>query len=333
MFPASPISRHGLLPVGDGHQIYWEEAGNPEGIPALYLHGGPGGGIGKGGYRTKLDPSRFRMVAFDQRGCGQSRPHATDAAHDLATNTTAHLIADIEALRGRLGIDGWVLNGASWGSTLALAYAQAHPARVLGIVLIAVTTTRRFEVDWITESVGAVFPEAWDRLARHAEQAGIDYRRGAGRLVEAYLRLMLDEDQAVRDGAARAWTDWEDTHISIGTDGVHHNARWDDPEFRQNFTTLVTHYWSHDGFCVPPILGRMQRLAGIPGVLIHGRRDVSGPAVTAWELHQRWPDSKLVIDESDGHGGNSMVETWASANNELAELLETSTHRRRSSAH
>jgi proline iminopeptidase len=168
VFEAAPVRASGLLPTGDGHEMYWEESGDPAGIPALYLHGGPGGTLRNGSYRTKLDPARFRVVAVDQRGCGRSRPHVTEPGYDLEQNTTAHLVRDLELLRGHLGVDRWLLNGVSWGSTLALAYAQEHPERVSGIVLMAVTTTSRAEVDWITETVGAVFPEAWDRFAGHA---------------------------------------------------------------------------------------------------------------------------------------------------------------------
>src|SRR5262249_3383231 len=156
----------------------------------LYLHGGPGGTLGSGSYRTKLDPARFRVIALDQRGCGRSRPHVTTAGYDLGQNTPAPLGSDLELVRRDRGVEPWLVNGVAWGSTLALAYAQAHPERVLGVVLMAVTTTSRFEVDWITETVGAVFPEAWDRLASHAEAAGIGYRRGRDRLVEAYATLL-----------------------------------------------------------------------------------------------------------------------------------------------
>lgn len=321
MFAPAPIRDCGLLPVADAHAVYWEESGNPHGIPALYLHGGPGGTLGTGGYRTTLDPDRFRIVGIDQRGCGRSEPHVTAAAYDLAHNTTAHLIDDIEQVRELLNIDAWLLNGVSWGSTLSLAYAQAHPSRVLGIVLMAVATTDRFYVDWITEAVAAIYPEAWDRVATHAEQADIGYRRGRDRLIDAYARLMRDQDPSRRDAAAQAWVEWEDHHISIGTGGLHRNPHWDDDEYRLVFATLVTHYWAHDAFLQPPILDRMARLRNIPGTLIHGRLDVSGPTSAAWQLHQRWPGSELIIVESEGHGGPAMVEHWCSANSKHADRL------------
>lgn len=287
------VRASGLLPVGDGHQVYWEESGNPGGIPAVYLHGGPGGTLGTGGYRNRFDPSRFRIIGLDQRGCGRSTPHVTAPGYDLGKNTTAWLIRDLERLRAHLAVDRWLVNGVSWGSTLALAYAQAHPERVLGVVAMAVTTTDRFQVDWITETVGAIYPEAWDRLASHATRAA----------------------------AAQAWAEWEDHHVSIGAGGVHRNPRWDDAEYRHVFATLVTHYWARDAFLAPSILARMDRLAGIPATLIHGRRDVSGPAVIPWQLHQAWPGSELLIDEGEGHGGNAMVEAWAAANIRHADRI------------
>ncbi|MCG7308188.1 alpha/beta fold hydrolase [Brachybacterium sp. ACRRE] len=327
----------GLLPVADGQSIYWEEWGAPDGVPALYLHGGPGGGLGRSGYRYRFDLERTRVIGLEQRGCGRSLPHASDPEVPLAAHTTQHLIDDIEALREARGVERWILNGVSWGSTLALAYAQSHPERVLGVVLFAVTTTRRREIDWITEGVGAIFPEAWDRFASFAEGAGIGFARGEGRIVEAYARLVNSADAAVRDAASREWALWEDTHVSIGVgaadspggrNGAQHNGprpavrrdpRWEDDAFRLAFVRLTTHYWSHDGFLDPPLLENMAALEGVPAVLIHGRRDVSGPAVTAWELHRRWPGSTLVIDEQDGHGGTSMVEAWSAAN---ARLLD-----------
>lgn len=322
MFEKAVVRRSGLLRVDGLHAIYWEESGNPDGVPALYLHGGPGGTLGAGGYRTKFDPSRFRIIGLEQRGCGRSTPLVTAPGYDLRQNTTSILIDDIEKVREHLHVDRWLVNGVSWGATLALAYAQAHPERVRGIVLMAVTTTDRFQVDWITETVGTIFPEAWDRLASHAERAGIGYLRGKGRLIDAYARLMTDSDPMVRETASCAWADWETHHISVGTGGVRRDPRWDDDEWRHVFATLVTHYWAHDGFLTPPILDQMDRLQGIRATLIHGRRDVSGPAVVAWRLHRAWADSELIIVEAEGHGGESMVQSWCSANSHHADRLD-----------
>jgi proline iminopeptidase len=310
-----------MLDVGDGNQIYWEEWGAPSGVPAVYLHGGPGGTLRTSQYRHQFDLARTRVVAFDQRGCGRSTPHASDVSVSLSTNTMAHLLRDMEQLREHVGIERWVINGVSWGSTVALAYAQAFSARVLGIVLYALTTTSRREVDWITEGVGMVFPEAWDRLAAHAEKARIGYQVGDGRLIEAYARLMEAADPAVREAASQEWALWEDTHISIGAGGFRRDPRWDDARFRHAFVRLTTHYWSHDGFCHPPILHRVDRLKNIPGILIHGRRDISSPLFTAWDLHRRWTGSTLIVDEGDGHGGDTMARSWRKANGQLVNAI------------
>lgn len=314
MLSAHAPAASGMLDVGDAQQVYWEEWGARDGVAALYLHGGPGSGLRDSGYRHHFDLERTRVVALEQRGCGRSVPHASQPSTSLASNTTTHLVGDLERLRAHLGIEAWIVNGASWGSTLALAYAQAHPDRVLALVLFAVTTTSRSEVDWITEGVGSLFPEAWDRFAGHAERADVGYRRGQGRLVEAYGRLMESPDPFVRDAASREWALWEDTHISIGAGGFHRDPRWEDERFRLAFTRLAAHYWSHDGFCDPPVAERMDRLQDIPGWLIHGRRDISSPTAMAWQLHRRWPSSTLLVHEGDGHGGVSMVEHWRVAN-------------------
>lgn len=317
-----PVTDSGLLPVGDGHHIYWEESGDAAGVPCLYLHGGPGGTLGRGGYRDRY-PGDARIIGLDQRGCGRSTPNAATPGYPLHQNTTAHLIADIEALRGQLGVEAWVVTGVSWGSTLALAYATAHPERLAGLILFAVTTTRRFETDWITDTVGAIYPEAWDRFAGHARAADPTYARGDGRLVEAYARLLDDPDPAVVDAASLAWADWEDHHVAIGNGGVRPNANFVDPTYRHAFTRLTSTYWAHDAYLDPPLLDRLEGLAAqgvldaIPAVLIHGRLDVSGPAGTAWEVHRRWPGSRLEIVETEGHGGPLMVELWTAAAAEL----------------
>lgn len=321
MYTKEAPASTGLLSMTDGQGIYWEESGSRSGIPLLYLHGGPGAGLGGRGYVTKADPSRFRIIGLDQRGCGRSVPLACDPDHDLDANTTARLIADLEELREHLGVEAWVLNGVSWGSTLAIAYAQVHPERVRGVVAMAVTTTSRWEVDWITETVGALYPEEWERFVQHVERSELDYRRGETRLVEAYRQLMRHTDPEVRDAASQAWARWEDAHVAIGTGGFRRDPRWEDPAFRQNFVALTTHYWSHDGFCEPALLDRMDGLAGIPAVLIHGRLDVSGPLRTAWEVHRLWPGSRLVIEDGEGHGGPAMVDAWRRANDEMASRL------------
>lgn len=186
---------------------------------------------------------------------------------------------------------------------------------------MAVTTTSRFEVDWITETVGAIYPEEWERFVSHAESAGIGYRRGQRRLVQAYAQLLQDPDPAVCDAASHAWARWEDAHVSIGAGGFQRNPRWEDDQYRLSFTRLTSHYWSHNGFCEPPLVEGMDRIGHVPAVLIHGRLDVSGPMRIAWAVHQRWPASRLVVDEGEGHGGPQMVESWCAANDALATEL------------
>src|SRR5690606_10709158 len=198
-------------------------------------------------------------------------------------------------LRRHLRIDRWMVTGGSWGTTLALAYAQAHPERVTGLALLAVTNTSTEEVEWITEAMGRIFPEEWERFA-----AAVVHEPGE-RIVDAYARALRDTNARSRAAAAEAWGRWEDVHVSLGP-GWEPNPRWQDPRTRDVLATLVTHYWSHSGFGGDQILERMDRLAHIPGVLIHGRRDISGPAIVAWRLHKAWPASKLVILD-EGHGG------------------------------
>lgn len=327
------ILRSGMLPVGDGHEISWETSGTAEGVPALYLHGGPGGRLGPG-YRDKVPADRTHLVGLSQRGAGASTPSAgAPGPGDLSAQTTQRLVADLERLREHLGIGSWIVQGVSWGSTLAIAYAQAHPARVRGIVLMAVTTTSRREVDWITEGIGAVFPEAWDRFASFAEQHGDFDRRDRGpgrvRIVEAYRRLLASEDPELAEAAAAHWCAWEDEHVRIGAGGLEIAPLPQQvTEQQRAFARMVTHYWAHDGFvgdwAVPwgaapgsGLLGGMDRIGRIPAVLIHGRRDVSGPVLTAWELHRAWPASELVVVEDEGHGGPQMVRAWRQAMDRL----------------
>ena len=343
--PPLPLTiAEGMLEREDGSRIFWDEAGTADGVPTLYLHGGPGGRLTPG-HRRNVPEDRARIIALSQRGSGRSTPSAgAPGPVDLSALTTAHLVADLEALREHLGVDAWIVQGVSWGSTLALAYAQAHPERVLGVVLFAVTSTSRREVDWITEGVGALYPEAWDAFATFAEErAGFDRCDRSPqrlRLVEAYRRMLVAEDPHLVDAAVRAWTTWEDTHIAIGGGGPSEPSAplSDAPitEYERGFARQVTHVWAHDGFvadwAVPfgaapgsGLLGGMHRLQGIPGVLIHGRRDVSGPALTAWELHRAWPGSELIVVEEEGHGGPIMAEHWR----EAMERLVDGAHRAR----
>ncbi|MEV1331439.1 prolyl aminopeptidase [Micromonospora costi] len=296
MYPAVEPYAHGLLDVGDGQLVYWETCGNPDGKPAVVLHGGPGSGA-TAGWRRYFDPDRYRVVLFDQRGCGRSRPHAADPAVDLSVNTTAHLVADIERLRTHLGVDRWLVLGASWGSTLGLAYAQRHPDRVSELVLFSVVTTSRREVTWITRDMGRLFPAEWARF-----RDGVPPDERDGDLADAYARLLADPDPAVRERAARDWCAWDDTHVRT-VPGWRPDPRFDDPEFRMLSARLVTHYWRHAAFLPDgQLLREAGRLAGIPGVLVHGRLDVSSPADIPWQLARSWPDARLDLVESAGHG-------------------------------
>jgi len=292
----------GRLPVGDGHEIYWEIVGNPDGLPAVVLHGGPGSGCDLA-RRGWFDPDEHRAVLFDQRGCGRSLPLADTADADLGTNTTDHLIADIEALRAHLAIDRWMVVGSSWGVTLGLAYAQRHPDRVTRMVLAAVTAGRRLETDWITRDMRRVFPQEWDEFVSLVPPSDRD-----GDLTAAYARLLSDPDPALTDRAAAAWCRWEDTHVSLAP-GAGPRLQLMSRQRQQVFARLVTHYWSHGCFLDDaPILEHMDVLRGVPAVLIHGRHDVSSPLETAWELYRRWPASELVVLDDAGHGGGSMTD-------------------------
>ena len=314
-FPPIEPYANGLLDVGDGHEVYWETCGNSEGKPALFLHGGPGSGCSVG-QRRFFDPSLYRAVLFDQRGSGRSRPLASDDNADLSANTTTHLVADIEMLRVMLGVDRWTILGLSWGTTLGLAYAQAHPHRVSALVLGFVTTTSRREVQWITEDVGRIFPREWERF-----EGAVPHHLHHLSLVDAYATMLAQGNPALRDRAANEWCAWEDAHISL-TPGHAPNLRYQDPEFRVRFARLVTHYWRHAAFLEEDQLIRnAPKLNGIPGVLIHGRYDVSGPLITAWQLSQRWTTSRLHILDDAGHGGgNRFMALVLDALNEFAAL-------------
>jgi proline iminopeptidase len=288
---------HGQLDVGDGQLLYWEECGNPSGKPAVVLHGGPGSGCSPW-WRRFFDPSAYRVVLFDQRGCGRSTPLASDPAVDLSVNTTQHLLADIEQLRDARDIDRWLVFGASWGSTLGLAYAEAHPERVSEVVLFSIATTRRRDVAWLTQDMRRIFPEQWERFRAGAPAAERD-----DNLAAAYSRLLNDPDPAVRDRAASEWCLWEDAHVATRPD-YQPSPRFQDPVFRYGFARLVTHYFSHAAWLEEGILQReVGKLAGIPGVLIHGRLDISSPLDVPWDLAQAWPGCELVVIEEAGHGG------------------------------
>jgi proline iminopeptidase len=289
----------GMLDVGDGNRVYWEACGNPDGLPAVALHGGPGSGCVPG-MRQFFDPQKYRVILFDQRGCGRSTPHDGD----LATNTTDHLIADIELLRAHLGIDRWVVAGWSWGTTLALAYAEDHPDRIVALVLTAVTTTTASEVRWITRDVRRLFPDEWARF-----RAGVPEADRDGSVVDAYARLLGDADPAVREKAAVDWCEWEDSHVNLGPEPRRRLVDAD-PAFRMCFARLVTHYWRHAAWRAEgELLTNVAKIAHVPAALIHGRLDVSSPPDIAWQLAQNWPAAKLHIVPGMGHQSGGAMGT------------------------
>ena len=304
MYPPIEPYDHGYLDTGDGHLIYWEVCGNPDGKPALVVHGGPGSGCGPRQHRF-FDPERYRIILFDQRNCGRSRPHAADPATDLTTNTTHHLVADMERLRAHLGVETWLLYGGSWGSTLILAYAEAYPARVSEMVIMGVTTTRRREIDWLYRGVGRFLPGQWRRFRDGVPEAERD-----GDLVAGYARLMSHPDPAVRDRAAHDWTAWEDAVISHETDGDPHAYSDRPPADLIALVRICSHYFAHAAWLDEGVLLRdAHRLAGIPGVLIHGRLDLGSPLETAWQLAQAWPDARLFVVDDSGHTGGAAMDT------------------------
>jgi proline iminopeptidase len=284
-----------LLDVGDGHEVYWERHGDPGGKPAVVLHGGPGSGAVPW-WRTLFDPAAYHAVLFDQRGCGRSRPHAGAPTADLSANTTHHLIADIERLREHLGIERWLVLGGSWGSTLALAYAETHPDRVTEMVLFSAGTGARREIEWFTRGIRDQFPEAWARFRDGVPEPDRD-----GSLVDAYSALLHDPDPAVHDKAARDWCDWEANYLGAGD-------RYDDPRFRLCFARLVTHYWRHAAWLEDgALIAGLDRLRDSPGVVIQGGRDVGAPLRVASAITERW--GELVVLDDEPHSAGPAMET------------------------
>jgi proline iminopeptidase len=284
------------LDVGHGHRVWWSCEGNPRGVPVVVLHGGPGSGTSPW-YVDWFDLETHRVILIDQRNSGRSTPHASTAAVDLGQNTTQDLIADVELLRSALEITMWLVAGASWGTTLALAYAQQHPSRVAGMVLVSTVTTSSAEVEWVTRGMARHFPDQWQSFAGALPASERD-----GNLAAAYNRLLMSPDPEVHGPAAAAWCEWESTHVA--TDGrVSADPRFDDEAFRLAFSRIVTHYWSHHAFLPDgQIQSRMQVLAGIPATLLHGERDLSSPVTVAAALHDSWPGSRLVVLAESGYG-------------------------------
>jgi proline iminopeptidase len=296
LYPEIEPYEQGFLKVDDGNLIYWETCGNPHGKPAVVLHGGPGSGCTPW-HRRLFDPGSYRLVLFDQRNCGWSTPHASALDTDLTSNTTAHLIADLEQLRQHLNVDRWLVFGGSWGSTLALAYTEQYPERVTEMILFGVTTGRHKEIDWLFRGgVSIFFPEQWDRLRTALPEALRD-----GDIVEAYYRQLNDADLAVRKLAAEAWCLWESA-TPAWPPSTRLSERYTNPSFALAFSRIVTHYmyhhlWLEDG----SLLRDAGVLAGIPGILVNGRFDFQAPIANAWELKRVWPRAEVVIVDNAGH--------------------------------
>jgi proline iminopeptidase len=288
-YPAIDTHADGMLDVGDGHRVYWEVSGNPDGKPVVFVHGGPGAGTSPL-QRRFFDPDAYRIVLFDQRGCGRSTPHVATREPD-ERNTTWHLVADMEALREHLGIERWQLFGGSWGATLALAYAETHPDRVTEIILRGVFLLRQTELDWLYRGgAGALFPEEWTAFSSLVTE---------GDLLDGYRRLLADPVRAVE--AAAAWSAWEASIVAVDPNpGL--VANYGDPRFAVAFAKLALHYFTNAGWLADDQLLRdAGKLTGIPGRIVQGRYDVVTPPVTAWALHRAWPGSTLTILPKAGH--------------------------------
>lgn len=291
-FPYPPIAPydHGWLDTGEGHRIYWELCGNPDGIPVVFLHGGPGGGC-SAFQRQMFDPDRYRILLFDQRGCGRSTPHAS-----LVNNTTWHLVADIERLRVMTGAEKWMVFGGSWGSTLALAYAQAHPGHVSALVLRGIFTLRRAELLWYYQDGASwLFPDLWERFVAPIPP---DER---GDLMAAYHRQLTGPDADVQMKAAIAWSVWEGRTITLhpASDTIIQHA---DPRYALAFSRIENHYFVNAGWLDEGQLIRdVGRIRDIPAVIVQGRYDVTTPMRTAWDLHRAWPEAEFQIIDMAAH--------------------------------
>jgi len=289
LFPPIDPYETGFLEA-DGHRIYWEKCGNPAGVPAVFLHGGPGGGCSTE-VRRLFDPARYNVLLFDQRGCGRSRPHAS-----LEHNTTWHLVADIERLRALMGVERWLVFGGSWGSTLALAYAQTHPARVSGLILRGIFTLRRAELLWFyQEGASWLFPDKWEGFLAPIP---VEER---GDLMTAYHKRLTGADRAVQIAAARAWSLWEHETITLLHNPTY-AAQASDDAYALAFARIENHYFANAGFFDEGQLIRdAHKLRGIPGVIVQGRYDACTPAQTAWDLHRAWPEADFHMIPDAGH--------------------------------
>jgi proline iminopeptidase len=300
------------LAVDNPHVLYVEECGSPDGLPVLFLHGGPGAGC-EPLHRRFFDPQRYRIVLFDQRGCGQSTPHA-----ELCDNTTRHLVADIETLRERLNVDRWVVFGGSWGSTLALAYAQAHPARVLGLILRGIFLCRDRDIHWFyQEGANRLFPDLWEHFLAPIPAAE------RNDLLHAYYRRLTGGNELERLRAAKAWSVWEGATLTLESNPAL-VEQFGEARRALSLARIECHYFVHHCFMEPDQLLRdAGRLRGIPGVIVHGRYDVVCPLDNAWALHRAWPEAELRIVTPAGHaaGEPGIVDALVTATQNFADRL------------
>ena len=288
--PIEPYTQS-TLSVSPIHTLYYEEVGNPKGKPVVFLHGGPGGGI-VSIYRQFFDPNRWRIILFDQRGCGKSTPHA-----ELRENTTWDLVADIERLRSHLDISQWTVFGGSWGSTLALAYAQTHPDRCSGLILRGIFMLRPKEIRWFYQSGASyIFPDAWEGYLACIPEAERED------LVAAYYRRLTSNDLEIRQSAAKAWSIWEASTSKLIPDADLMD-RFGEGSFADAFARIECHYFTNGGFFDQPnqLLNNIEKIRHIPAVIVQGRYDVVCPMASAWELHRAWPEAEFIIVKEAGH--------------------------------
>lgn len=291
LYPSIKPNKTGYLRVSDEHEIYYEECGNPEGKPAVFVHGGPGGGC-DAKVRGFFDPQSYRIILFDQRGCGRSRPHAS-----LVDNTTWHLVADMEQLREHLEIDRWLVFGGSWGSTLGLAYAQTHPTRVTEIVLRGIFMLTQFELQWFYQSgTSALFPDHYENYIAAIPPAE------RGDLINAFYKRLTSDDRKTRVAAARAWSQWEaaTSYLLINEDNL---RKWGEEDFAVAVARIECHYFINRGFLESEdqLLRNVERIRHIPAVIVQGRYDVVCPPQTAWNLHKAWPEAEFHFVPDAGH--------------------------------
>jgi proline iminopeptidase len=291
LYPELEPYNAGRIEVGDGHLMYFEECGNPKGKPAVFVHGGPGGGVNPT-YRRFFNPKLYRIVLFDQRGCGKSIPHAS-----LENNTTWHLVEDMEKLRQYLGIEKWLVFGGSWGSTLSLAYAQTHPSRVTELVLRGIFLLRKKELDWFYQRGASIlFPDTWEAFLKPIPADERD------NLMAAYYKRLTSSDSKVQLEAARAWSIWEGSTSKLFPDKVFLD-RYGDEQFALAFARIEAHYFVNGGFLSHEnqLLANVPVIRQIPGIIVQGRYDVVCPMESAWELHRAWPEAKMIIVKDAGH--------------------------------